>query len=59
MEEAKTTISKNNYLLKYFDKSPARQGIDNEEVAKGTLSFSKGFVKHENLYKLTPNSTSA
>ena len=41
MEEAKTTISKNNYLLKYFDKSPARQGIDNEEVAKGTLSFSK------------------
>ena len=59
MEEAKTTISKNNFIFEYFDKSPGIQGIDNEEEAKGSLSFPKGFVKHENLYKLIPNSTPA
>ena len=31
MEEAKTTINKNNFLFEYFDKSPGSQGIDNEE----------------------------
>ena len=58
MEEAKATISKNNFLFEYFDKSPGSQGIDNEE-AKDSLSFPKGFVKHENSYKLIPNSTPA
>ena len=59
MEEVKTTISKNNFLLEYFDKFSGSQGIDNEEEAKDSLSFPKGFVKHENLYKLIPNSTPA
>ena len=57
MEEVKVTISKNNFLFEYFNKSPRSQGIDNEEEAKDSLYFPKGFVKHENLYKLIPNST--
>ena len=60
MEEAKTTISKNNFLFEYFNKSPGSQGIDNEEEkAKDSLSFLKGFVKYENFLKLIPNSTPA
>ena len=41
MAKAKTTISMNNFLFEYFDYSHGSQGINKQEEAIGSLSFSK------------------